>query len=264
MVSSESVRPRWILPAIVAGRWMVTSLWFATNAVIGSLQELWGTTGGEGRHDRRAAWLYHGYAGLRDKWHLGPIPCVDGLPYLRFAGCRRECCGAGSTGDFYIGVASAFSGGLLSGWGLPGWNAYCCWLVRGRTRSGAWLSRQGAGARDRFAAPVARCWRRLELAAAGCRHVVAGGGRRTSGVAGARRPPPGARWGGAFPGRARGLPQPPFQTSALGYFGPHVGSVRVLGFRSGVDCRSWPYRSRLVLAGICRDRGGLCRLRRGW
>lgn len=48
MVSSESARPRWILPAIVAGQWMVTSLWFATNAVIGSLQELWGTTGGEG------------------------------------------------------------------------------------------------------------------------------------------------------------------------------------------------------------------------
>ncbi|MDZ7829756.1 MAG: MFS transporter [Halofilum sp. (in: g-proteobacteria)] len=45
---SDADRPRWILPAIVAGQWMVTSLWFATNAVMGSLQELWGTTGGEG------------------------------------------------------------------------------------------------------------------------------------------------------------------------------------------------------------------------
>ncbi|TDT42951.1 putative MFS family arabinose efflux permease [Halospina denitrificans] len=41
-------RPIWILPAIVVGQWMVTSLWFATNAVMGSLQELWGTSGGEG------------------------------------------------------------------------------------------------------------------------------------------------------------------------------------------------------------------------
>ena len=46
-VGDES-RPLWLLPAIVIAQWMVTSLWFATNAVIGSMQELWGTSGGEG------------------------------------------------------------------------------------------------------------------------------------------------------------------------------------------------------------------------
>lgn len=41
-------RPRWILPAIVLGQLLATSVWFAVNAVIGALQPLWGIEGGEG------------------------------------------------------------------------------------------------------------------------------------------------------------------------------------------------------------------------
>jgi len=264
MVSSESVRPPLDSAShcrrAVDGDITVVCHQRGDRLAAGAL----GTTGGEGRHDRRAAWLYHGYAGLRDKWHLGPIPCVDGLPYLRFAGCRRECCGAGSTGDFlhwccfcvfwwasfWLGSTRLECVLLLAGtradsvgrlafssgrWCSGPLRRTCCALLAPTGIGSCWL-------------PARRCWRwQADFWCGGC-----------------QKAPPGARGAGAFPGRARGLPQPPFQSFCLGLFRPHVGSVRVLGFRSGVDCRSWPYRSRLVLAGICRDRGGLCRLRRGW
>ena len=48
MDTVKTERPAWILPAIVAGQLLATSLWFATNAVIGSLQGLWGIAGGQG------------------------------------------------------------------------------------------------------------------------------------------------------------------------------------------------------------------------
>ncbi|KPV40668.1 hypothetical protein AN478_05780 [Thiohalorhabdus denitrificans] len=40
--------PRWILPAIVLGQVLATSVWFAANAVIPELQARWGLAGGEG------------------------------------------------------------------------------------------------------------------------------------------------------------------------------------------------------------------------
>ncbi|WP_420429093.1 MFS transporter [Algiphilus sp.] len=40
--------PRWILPAIVVGQLLATSVWFAVNAVIIDLQRYWGLSGGEG------------------------------------------------------------------------------------------------------------------------------------------------------------------------------------------------------------------------
>ena len=45
---TRSARPRWILPAIVLGQLLATSVWFAVNAVIGALQPIWGIDGGEG------------------------------------------------------------------------------------------------------------------------------------------------------------------------------------------------------------------------
>lgn len=44
----ERERPQWILPAIVIGQLLATSLWFAVNAVIVDLQSRWGISGGEG------------------------------------------------------------------------------------------------------------------------------------------------------------------------------------------------------------------------
>ncbi|MDZ7749676.1 MAG: MFS transporter [Halofilum sp. (in: g-proteobacteria)] len=48
MAAQDEAVPAWILPAIVVGQLLATSLWFAANAVIGSLQDLWGIAGGEG------------------------------------------------------------------------------------------------------------------------------------------------------------------------------------------------------------------------
>lgn len=48
MQQLEPSRPAWILPAIVVAQLLATSLWFATNAIIGELQQLWGLPGGEG------------------------------------------------------------------------------------------------------------------------------------------------------------------------------------------------------------------------
>lgn len=46
--ADRPVRRSWILPAIVVGQLLATSIWFAVNAVIGALQPLWGIEGGEG------------------------------------------------------------------------------------------------------------------------------------------------------------------------------------------------------------------------
>lgn len=40
--------PRSVLPRIVVGQLLATSLWFAPNAVVGALRPLWGISGGEG------------------------------------------------------------------------------------------------------------------------------------------------------------------------------------------------------------------------
>jgi len=205
MVSSESVRPRWILPAIVAGQWMVTSLWFATNAVIGSLQELWGRPGARGRHDRRAAWLYHGYAGLRDKWHLGPIPCVDGLPLSALCWVPPRCCGAGSTGDFTLVLLLRFLVGFfLAGVYPVGMRIAAGWYAGGLGRALGFLVRALVlgTASPHLLRAVGADWN-WQLLVAGTSLLAVAGGLLVW------RVPEGphlARWGGAFPGRARGLP----------------------------------------------------------
>jgi len=47
-VSRTQPRPAWVLPAIVIGQLLATSVWFAVNAVIVALQPAWGVDGGEG------------------------------------------------------------------------------------------------------------------------------------------------------------------------------------------------------------------------
>lgn len=45
---TETPPPRWLLPAIVIAQLLATSLWFAPNAVLGTLQAEWSMGGGEG------------------------------------------------------------------------------------------------------------------------------------------------------------------------------------------------------------------------
>lgn len=76
-------RPAWILPSIVIGQWLVTSLWFAANGVMGSLQALWGIEGGEGLVTTAvqagfiAGTLVFALAGIADRFHPGNVFCLS-------------------------------------------------------------------------------------------------------------------------------------------------------------------------------------------
>lgn len=84
-VTQEGIlaRPRWILPAIVAGQLLATSIWFAANAVIGSLQDLWGIAGGEGTVTTAvqlgfiAGTLAYAVGGFADRFHPGNVFLVS-------------------------------------------------------------------------------------------------------------------------------------------------------------------------------------------
>lgn len=76
----EVVRPRpWILPTIVAGQLLATSTWFAANAVIGSLQGLWGMSGGERMVTTAVqigfitGTLVFALGGIADRFHPGNV-----------------------------------------------------------------------------------------------------------------------------------------------------------------------------------------------
>lgn len=72
-------RKAWILPAIVVGQLLATSTWFAANAVIGSLQVLWGMGGGEGVVTTAvqvgfiAGTLVFALGGIADRFHPGNV-----------------------------------------------------------------------------------------------------------------------------------------------------------------------------------------------
>jgi len=84
-VTQEGIlaRPRWSLPAIVAGQLLATSIWFAANAVIGSLQDLWGIAGGEGTVTTAvqlgfiAGTLAYAVGGFADRFHPGNVFLVS-------------------------------------------------------------------------------------------------------------------------------------------------------------------------------------------
>jgi len=78
-----ATRPAWILPTIVVGQWLVTSLWFAANGVMGSLQDLWGIAGGEGLVTTAVqlgfivGTLVFALGGIADRFHPGNVFCLS-------------------------------------------------------------------------------------------------------------------------------------------------------------------------------------------
>jgi len=78
-MSNVAGRRPWILPAIVVGQLLATSLWFAANAVIGSLQDLWGMSGGEGLVTTAVqigfivGTLVFALGGIADRFHPGNV-----------------------------------------------------------------------------------------------------------------------------------------------------------------------------------------------
>jgi MFS family permease len=72
-------RPFWVLPSIVAGQLLATSLWFAANAVMGSLQDLWGMSGGQGVVTTAvqvgfiSGTLLFAIAGIADRFHASRV-----------------------------------------------------------------------------------------------------------------------------------------------------------------------------------------------
>ena len=78
MGDGDRVKP-WILPAVVVGQLLATSTWFAVNAVIGSLQALWGMDGGEGMVTTAvqigfiAGTLVFAVGGIADRFHASNV-----------------------------------------------------------------------------------------------------------------------------------------------------------------------------------------------
>lgn len=83
--SHATGRPAWILPAIVVAELLVTSLWFAANAVITSLQSLWGMAGGEGIVTTAvqvgfiSGTLAFAVAGIADRFHASTVFLLSAL-----------------------------------------------------------------------------------------------------------------------------------------------------------------------------------------
>lgn len=79
MSGHDPTAPRWVLPAIVTGQVLATSMWFAPNAVIGELQRLWGMDAGEGLVTTAvtlgfiAGSLVYALLGLADRFHPGNV-----------------------------------------------------------------------------------------------------------------------------------------------------------------------------------------------
>jgi MFS family permease len=83
MTDESAPRSRWVLPAIVIGQLLATSLWFATNAVMEPLQGLWGMSGGEGVVTTAvqvgfiAGTLLFAAGGVADRFHPGNVFLVS-------------------------------------------------------------------------------------------------------------------------------------------------------------------------------------------
>lgn len=104
--STEGARPRWILPAIVVGQLLATSVWFAVNAVIVTLQPAWGVAGGEGVVTTAvqlgfiSGTLGFAVLGLADRFH----------PSRLFLTCALVAAGANA---LVIAVADSFAAVLV-------------------------------------------------------------------------------------------------------------------------------------------------------
>lgn len=85
MRGDEPTPPRWILPAIVTGQVLATSMWFAPNAVIGELRQLWGMDAGEGLVTTAvtlgfiAGTMVYAMLGLADRFHPGNVFLVSAV-----------------------------------------------------------------------------------------------------------------------------------------------------------------------------------------
>lgn len=85
MSTASQSRPAWVLPAIVLGQLLATSVWFAVNAVIGALQPLWGVDGGEGIVTTAvqlgfiAGTLAFALLALSDRFHPGRVFLASAL-----------------------------------------------------------------------------------------------------------------------------------------------------------------------------------------
>lgn len=79
MSDREPIRPWWVLPCIVTGQVLATSMWLAPNAVIGELQQLWNMQGGEGLVTTVltvgfiTGTLVYAMLGLADRFHPGNV-----------------------------------------------------------------------------------------------------------------------------------------------------------------------------------------------
>ena len=131
-------RTPWILPVIVVGQLLATSTWFAANAVIGSLQVLWGMDGGEGWVTTAvqvgfiAGTLVFSLGGIADRFHAGNVFLLSALAgaaanaaVLVFPGAfdlvlvSRFVVGFSLAGVYPVGmkIAAGWYGGGL-GWAL--------------------------------------------------------------------------------------------------------------------------------------------------
>lgn len=137
MSDGAGLKP-WILPAIVVGQLLATSLWFAANAVIGSLQDLWGMSGGEGLVTTAVqigfivGTLVFALGGIADRFHPGNVFLLSAVAgaaanasVLLFPDdftlvmCARFVVGFSLAGVYPVGmkIAAGWYGGGL-GWAL--------------------------------------------------------------------------------------------------------------------------------------------------
>lgn len=130
-------RPAWVLPSIVAGQLLATSLWFAANAVMGSLQDLWGTPGGQGSVTTAVqigficGTLLFAIAGIADRFHASRV-----FLFCASAGALANAAILLVPGSFaLVLVARFFVGFFLAGVYPVGMKIAASWYPEGLGRA---------------------------------------------------------------------------------------------------------------------------------
>ena len=137
MPATHTPRPRWVLPAIVTGQLLVTSIWFAANAVIGVLQHAWGIAGGEGTVTTAVqlgficGTLVYAVLGLSDRYHPGNVFLVSAV-----IGGGANAALLALPGEFSFVLAARFVAGFcLAGVYPVGMKIAASWYAGGLGRA---------------------------------------------------------------------------------------------------------------------------------
>lgn len=136
-MTPETERPAWVLPAIVVGQLLATSIWFAANAVITTLQDLWGIAGGEGIVTTAiqlgfiCGTLVYALGGIADRFHPGNVFLLSAV-----AGASANAAVLVAPASFDVVLAARFVAGFcLAGIYPVGMKIAASWYAGGLGRA---------------------------------------------------------------------------------------------------------------------------------